>query len=66
MRRFDLGRDGPNAVGTIAVILVVTVIVFLIRRGTAWYLAMLLGFGTTAVFSSLALLIGRSSRKFKS
>jgi uncharacterized membrane protein YkgB len=65
VRRFDLNRDASNAVRTIAVILAVTLIVILIRRGAAWYSAILLGFGVVAVLATLAFLIDLSSRKPK-
>jgi uncharacterized membrane protein YkgB len=60
-----LNRDASNAVRTIAVILAVTVIVILIHPGTAWYLAILLGFGVAAVLTTLAFLIDLPSRKPK-
>ena len=63
MRRFDLSRDASNAVRAIAMILALAIMVVLIRRGTAWYVAMLLGFGTVAVLASLAFLIDLPSRK---
>ena len=63
MRKFDLNRNASNAVRAIAMILAATIIVVLIRRGTAWYVAMLLGFGTVAVLASLAFLIDLPSRK---
>lgn len=60
-----MNRDASNAVRTIAVILAVTVIVILIHPGTAWYLAILLGFGVAAVLTTLAFLIDLPSRKPK-
>lgn len=65
VRRFDFKRDAANAVRTIAVILALTVTVILIYRGTAWYMATLLGFGVVAVFATVAILIDLSSRKPK-
>ena len=65
MRRFDLNRDAANAVRTIAVILALTVVAILIHRGTAWYIATLLGFGVGAVLATLAFLIDLPSSKPK-
>jgi uncharacterized membrane protein len=65
VKRFDSNRHAANAVRTIAVILAVTVTVSLVHRGSAWYVATLLGFGVAAVFATLALLIDPTSRKPK-
>jgi uncharacterized membrane protein YkgB len=65
VRKFDFNRDAADAVRTMAVIVALIVIVILIRRGTVWYMATLMGFGVMAVLATLAFLIDLPSRKPK-
>lgn len=65
MKKFDANRNAANALRTVAVIVAVTVIVILTHRGTAWYMATVLGFGILAVLATLALLLDPTSRNSK-
>jgi uncharacterized membrane protein len=65
LKKFDSNRNAANALRTVSVILAVIVIVILTHRGTAWYMATVLGFGVLAVLATLALLLDPTSRKPK-